>query len=77
LIFRRAVFDCDVLALDEARFLQALAERRHRVSEFAERCVPNKADHRPLLRARRERPCGCAAAEQRDELAPLHLVRRG
>src|SRR5215469_9467706 len=29
--------------------------------------------HRRLLRARRERPCCCRAAEQRDELAPLHL----
>jgi hypothetical protein len=27
--------------------------------------------HRRLLRARRERPCGGRAAEQRDELAPL------
>jgi hypothetical protein len=26
-----------------------------------------------LLRPRRERPRGCRAAEQRDELAPLHL----
>ena len=31
LIFRRAVFDRDVLALDEACFLQALAERGHEV----------------------------------------------
>jgi hypothetical protein len=29
--------------------------------------------HRPLLRARRERP-SCRAAEQRDELAPLQLI---
>jgi len=27
-----------------------------------------------LLRARRERPRGCRAAEQRDELAPLHSI---
>jgi hypothetical protein len=30
--------------------------------------------HRRRLRARRERPCGCRAAEQRDEHAPLHLI---
>src|SRR5262249_17799721 len=29
--------------------------------------------HRRLLRARRQRPRGCAA-EQRDELAPLHSI---
>jgi len=29
--------------------------------------------HRRLLRARRERPRHCRAAEQRDELAPLQL----
>jgi hypothetical protein len=29
--------------------------------------------HRPLLRARRERLCHCAA-EQRDEIAPLHPI---
>ena len=28
--------------------------------------------HRRLLRARRERPCGRSAAEQRDEIAPFH-----
>jgi hypothetical protein len=27
-----------------------------------------------LLRARRERPCGCCAAEKGDELAPLHSI---
>jgi hypothetical protein len=37
LIFRRAVFDHDVLALDEACFLQALAERGHQVSGIVSR----------------------------------------
>jgi hypothetical protein len=27
-----------------------------------------------LLRARRERPCGCCAAEQRDELASFQVI---
>jgi len=65
LIFRRAVFDRDILALDEARFFQALAERGRQVSESSERCVPNKADHRPLLRTRRERPSSRRATEKR------------
>jgi hypothetical protein len=30
--------------------------------------------HRCLLRVRRERPRGRRAAEQRDELAPVHLI---
>src|SRR5262245_56209134 len=64
LIFRRAVFDRDMLALDDARFLQALAERGRQVSESGERCVPNKADHRPLLRPRRKRPRRSRAAER-------------
>src|SRR6516162_1352435 len=34
---------------------------------------PN-APHRRLLRARRERPCGCSATDQRDELAPPHSI---
>src|SRR5215475_12748901 len=35
-----------------------------------------KSDHRHgrLLRARRERPRGCRAAEQRDKLAPVHSI---
>src|SRR5215831_2313888 len=73
-IFRRAVFDQDVLALDEARFLQTLAERGDQVREVGERGVPQETNnrHRALLRPRRERPCGHRAAEQSDELAALH-----
>jgi hypothetical protein len=40
------------------------------------RCTGNKPDARDLawlLRTRRERPRGCGAAEQRDELAALHV----
>src|SRR5262245_35842108 len=73
-IFRRAVFDQHVLALDEARFLQTLAERGDQVREVGERGVPQETNnrHRRLLRAHRERPHSRRAAEQRDELAPLH-----
>ena len=76
LIFRRAIFDRDVLALDEACFLQALAERGHEVRRVGERRAAEKSDHRHrrLLRARRERPRGRRAAEKRDELAPPHSI---
>ena len=74
-----AVLDRDVLALDEACFLQALAECSHAVRLAGERSTAEKPHHRHrrLLRARRERPRRRRAAEQRDELAPLsfnHLV---
>jgi hypothetical protein len=57
-IFRRAVFDCDVLRLDEACFLEALAERSYQVRGVGERGAPEEPDrrHRGLLGARRERP---------------------
>src|SRR5262249_19686972 len=60
-----------VLALDVAGFIEALAERggkgrirRSGIDECDDR-------HRGLLRARRERPRGCRAAEQCDEVAAL------
>src|SRR5262249_37276047 len=74
LIFRRAVFDRDILALDKACFLQALAEGSHEVRGVSERSVPQETNNRHfrLLRARRERPRDRPAAEQRDELAAPH-----
>src|SRR5947209_20492770 len=75
LIFRRTVFDKDVLALDEACCLEALAEGCHEVRGVSERGVPQETNnrHRRLLRVRGERPRGSRAAEQRDERAPLHV----
>src|SRR5262249_15254213 len=58
-----------VLALEVAGFVEALAER------CSKGCIGrsgvDKTDdrHRRLLRARRERPRCCRAAEQRQELA--------
>jgi hypothetical protein len=71
---RPPVFDRDVLALDEARFRQALAERSHPVRHVSERSAAkeNNDRHRWLLRPRRERPSDRRAAEQRDELASFH-----
>src|SRR5262249_23295490 len=73
LIFRRAVLDHDVLALDKACLLQALTEGDHEVHSVSERGVPQEPNHRHprLLRARRERPRDRYAAEQRDERAAL------
>src|SRR5262249_9137660 len=73
LILRETVFNDDVLALDIARFFQALAKRRQDICILAGPPAVEKSDHghRRLLRARRERPCS-RAAEQRDELAAPH-----
>src|SRR5262245_6679920 len=36
--------------------------------------ITNCGNFSALLRARRERPRGCRAAEQRDEIAPFHSI---
>src|SRR5262249_29376746 len=74
--FRPAILDRHVAALDITSFVEALAERGHHG------CVPlrrptieePKHRHRRLLRARRERPRGSRAAEQRDERAAFHSI---
>src|SRR6516225_2709640 len=73
---RPAVFDRHVSALDIARLLQALTECIQHGPVSVERCPVQKPyhRHRRLLRACRERPRCCRAAEQRDELAPLHSI---
>jgi hypothetical protein len=74
LILARVDFDRDILALDEARFLQALAERSHAFRRHvSERFTAEKPHHRHrwLLRARDERPRRCTA-EQRYERASPH-----
>src|SRR5262249_9624066 len=61
-----------------ARFCQLLQERPR--PGLISRIVGSRGKERPdaphpvtLLRARRERPCRCRAAEERDELAALHV----
>jgi hypothetical protein len=65
LALRPAVFDRDVLAFDEACFLQALSERGHKIGRVGERRVAEEPDHRHyrLLRTHGERPGGRRAAE--------------
>src|SRR5262249_55530059 len=76
LTFRPSVFDRHVLALDVAGFAQALTEGDHGACERPRRRAVEEPNHRHrrLLRARRERPSGRRATEQRDEYAPLHSI---
>jgi hypothetical protein len=59
-----------------ARFGQALAERPRAQRVQIGRCGVEESDHRyrALLSARRERPSGRRAANQRDDLASLHSI---
>src|SRR5262249_61179691 len=78
LVFSEAIFNCDVLALDEACCLQTLAERSHAVPHVSERSTAEKPHHRlrRLLRTRRERPCGGCAGNPFDEIASSHAASR-
>src|SRR5262249_56435936 len=71
---RPARFDREVVALPVARFVQAKAERlQERRIRLGELATQNANDgHRRLLRARYPRPRDGRAAEERNELAPLH-----
>jgi hypothetical protein len=77
LALRVAIFDYDVAALDVADIAQATPECLHQLRRIVRRSGSDEPDHRHgrLLRARRERPHGCAA-EERDELAPVHSIER-
>ena len=77
-VVRIAIFDCDVLSLDEPCFFHALATGGRQVLERRQRGAAETPDHRHrrLLRARRQRPRNRRrrrrAAEQGDELAAAH-----
>src|SRR5262249_24764274 len=68
--------DVNVLAFDIARVPQSQPKCHLVPSRFARRPAAEEPDHRQrrLLRARRERPSGYTAAEQRYELAPSHSM---
>src|SRR5215469_5114078 len=75
-----ALLDVDIVTFDPPEILQAPAECRHAELAFGViLCQPcNQHTDAPhplrLLRARRERPSGYRAAEQRDELAASHSI---
>src|SRR5262249_42747732 len=66
--------DLHILPIEIAEFSQPSLERNHVNAGILWRPAAEKSDHRHrrLLRARRERPRCCRAAEQRDELAASH-----
>src|ERR1700756_4000283 len=76
MFLRPAVFDRDILPLDIAGFLKTFTEGGHKERVSSGRSSAEESDHRHrrLLRARRERPCGRSATEQRDELAASHSI---
>src|SRR5262245_52043412 len=76
--FQPVVLDPHILALDKTGFVEAFAERGHKMQRGIGRTAIDKSDHRYrlLLRTHPERPHGGRAAEQRDELAAFHSITR-
>jgi len=71
---RPAVFEPHILTFDIAGRFQALMNRGHIARVRRGRRRAEKTDYRHLLRARRERPGGRRAADERDELPPFHSI---
>src|SRR5262249_17938111 len=74
---RPAILDCNGAPLAPAKLAQPLYERGDPMPQGRSRAGTEEPDGRQLrrlLRARRERPRGCRAADQRDELAPRHSI---
>src|SRR5262245_1830662 len=71
-----AQFDRDIAALLEARLFEPAAKRSQKGFEFVGGGRVDEPDdrQRPVLRARRERPRGGRAAEELNELSPLHFA---
>jgi hypothetical protein len=71
-----AEFDRNVLAFHKPGLAQTLAKRSHKMPETLGRTVPEKPNHRhrPLLRARGERPGDGRTAENCDELSASHWI---
>src|SRR5215831_8103030 len=74
LVLGPAVFDCDVLALDQTAVLEALTKCAEQMRVGGGRCAVEEADdrHRRLLRARRERPCDRGSADETDKFSSPH-----
>src|SRR6266481_2457901 len=78
LAFRRAPLDHKIFSFHIAKLAHPLCKSAAEVfrTEGCGNCAEEKADtpkRARLLRLRRERPRHRRAAEQRDELAPLHV----
>src|SRR5262249_47173925 len=75
-IIRPPIFDLYVATFEETCFVKPLAECCHQRGARLRRPRIEIADHRNgrLLRACGGRPRRRSAAEQRDELAPLHSI---
>src|SRR5215472_8944500 len=76
LVLRPAILDRHILALDVAGFTKALPKCGQIACTISKRRTAEEPDHRwrSLLPARRERPRDRRAANERDELAPLHSI---
>src|SRR5262249_9208754 len=76
LVSRPAIFDHEVPAFNVAGLAQTAPEAGQRVCVGLWRPEVQVSYHwqRRLLRVRRERPCGCRATEERDELASPHSI---
>src|SRR6266498_2938158 len=72
LAFRPAKFDCDISTLNISGFAETLSEGSYTAGERGGRFGPKISDHRHcwLLRARRDRPRRCCAAQGDYEFSP-------
>src|SRR5262245_60833076 len=74
--FRPAKLDHNVFSLGVSEVTQSPTQRLYPIRpgrSGTKAQESNSEDSRLLLRARRERPCCHYAAEERDEIAPLHV----
>src|SRR5215470_7672814 len=69
------ILDRDILTIDVTGLPHAAIECSELLAPGSGRAAVEESDNRHrLLRARRERPSRRGAAQQRDELAPLHSI---
>src|SRR5262249_46559134 len=73
-ILRKAALERDVFPLDQSQLAQAIEKKRGKDIRYTWAEIADLVYLPSLLRACRERPRGCRAAEQRDELAALHSI---
>src|SRR5262249_33806515 len=68
------IFEGERASITPAEFIQTLGKHGKVRLPRGRRRHAQYADRRPILRARRERPRRCHAAEQRDEIAAVHSI---